>query len=601
VNVCLEDPPSGFIKEAMTFDGIASSIEAPQPPCNVGGDEGLTVAAWVKRSKDDVAWDRLIDFGNGAEKENVVISFQEQTMYEVRNGDGVLQLAVGTFTGPGASTQMSFPSDRWMHIALVHDKDGIASIYWNGALKARGPVWLPPPVHREKYYVGRSHWTHDPYFKGEISDVHVFNYALNHHEVDKACFSRSLPTGSRGKPILSLASGWRTDAPRKLPVLSWPSRGPTGHSCGCHGCGGFGHCGGGGGAEGNPLQFFTGLGDEHKRHALSQLQRSFQEQKSRISQLVEKQAAASARGAVREADAIQQSVCISLDALRRAQAVERMIRYSMPEHNRMPTALREEASTGQLLQPPQIAAAFDATSGVFHAFAIYELRSGSKADRILSSSLHAASDRSPHEDYTNRSSLATACWTPAISMREYVCASRVPRPLLTPQPACWLPCLERTGRGATAIKRREPTPVGTSMTPPAHIVAAAATIASAVAASVAAAEIEAPAAAATTLEDVESSMEWHVYISELVNMRHLIPGQTCWRPRVGGLLVNLLQRQGQADRSVVVLKPIHDAKPGTGSQRLDSHYARIGFTPDRAAFTEAGLSDSYHDGEYILS
>lgn len=549
MNVCLEDPPSGFIKEAMTFDGIASSIEAPQPPCNVGGDEGLTVAAWVKRSKDDVAWDRLIDFGNGAEKENVVISFQEQTMYEVRNGDGVQQLAVGTFTGPGASTQMSFPSDRWMHIALVHDKDGIASIYWNGALKARGPVWLPPPVHREKYYVGRSHWTHDPYFKGEISDVHVFNYALNHHEVDKACFSRSLPTGSRGKPILSLASGWRTDAPRKLPVLSWPSRGPTGHSCGCHGCGGFGHCGGGGGAEGNPLQFFTGLGDEHKRHALSQLQRSFQEQKSRISQLVEKQAAASARGAVREADAIQQSVCISLDALRRAQAVERMIRYSMPEHNRMPTALREEASTGQLLQPPQIAAAFDATSGVFHAFAIYELRSGSKADRILSSSLHAASDR----------------------------------------------------RGATAIKRREPTPVGTSMTPPAHIVAAAATIASAVAASVAAAEIEAPAAAATTLEDVESSMEWHVYISELVNMRHLIPGQTCWRPRVGGLLVNLLQRQGQADRSVVVLKPIHDAKPGTGSQRLDSHYARIGFTPDRAAFTEAGLSDSYHDGEYILS
>lgn len=282
VNVCLEDPPSGFIKEAMTFDGIASSIEAPQPPCNVGGDEGLTVAAWVKRSKDDVAWDRLIDFGNGAEKENVVISFQEQTMYEVRNGDGVQQLAVGTFTGPGASTQMSFPSDRWMHIALVHDKDGIASIYWNGALKARGPVWLPPPVHREKYYVGRSHWTHDPYFKGEISDVHVFNYALNHHEVDKACFSRSLPTGSRGKPILSLASGWRTDAPRKLPVLSWPSRGPTGHSCGCHGCGGFGHCGGGGGAEGNPLQFFTGLGDEHKRHALSQLQRSFQEQKSRV-------------------------------------------------------------------------------------------------------------------------------------------------------------------------------------------------------------------------------------------------------------------------------------------------------------------------------
>jgi len=232
-------PNAAFYKEKMTFDGIASSIEAPQPECNVGGEDGLTVAAWVKRSKDDVAWDRLIDFGNGAEKENVVISFQEQTMYEVRNGNGVQQLAVGSGTtsaSPSSCGRASdgrhsscFPPDRWMHVALVHDKDGIASIYWNGSLKARGPVWLPKPVHREKYYVGRSHWTHDPYFKGEISDVHVFNYAFSKHEVDKSYMSRSLPASSRGKPILSLASGWLVSPDKPLSDVSstWGRRRPA--------------------------------------------------------------------------------------------------------------------------------------------------------------------------------------------------------------------------------------------------------------------------------------------------------------------------------------------------------------------------------------
>ena len=284
-----------FMKERMTFDGVASTVEAPQPACNLGGHEGLTISAWVKRIKEDVAWDRLIDFGNGAEMENVVISFQGQTMYEVRNGDGVQHLAVGAgldpagTPSPGAAASHSrlspFPPGRWMHVALVHDPDGIASIYWNGALKARGPVWLPPSVHREKYYIGKSHWTHDPYFKGEISDVHVFNYALNPAEVGMAYFSRSLP--ARGKPILSLASGWRLSTPQKAlsDPLEWSMRRPADHglhACGCEGCGGLGRCGGGGGANGAPLQFFTGLCTAYKLHALSQLQQAFERHKEQV-------------------------------------------------------------------------------------------------------------------------------------------------------------------------------------------------------------------------------------------------------------------------------------------------------------------------------
>ena len=190
----------------MLFDGQKSHVEAPLSQ-EIGGDAGLTVMARVRRSASGAAWDRLIDFGNGMEQENIVINFQNEMMYEVRGADGKNQsLAVGapaSFDETGhtpvssSSTSRSgaFPENEWIHVSLVHAADGTASIFWDGACKASGKVWLPQRVHREKYYVGRSHWQDDPYFNGEISDVHIFDYALSKTEVNKCVHSRSLPTG----------------------------------------------------------------------------------------------------------------------------------------------------------------------------------------------------------------------------------------------------------------------------------------------------------------------------------------------------------------------------------------------------------------------
>ena len=65
----------------------------------------------------------------------------------------------------------------------------------------------------------------------------------------------------------------------------------------------------------------------------------------------------------------------SLDASRRAQAVSRTIRYS----TRLPKGTWREASTGQMRTPPRIAAAVNPLTGIYHAFAVYELRSGDAA------------------------------------------------------------------------------------------------------------------------------------------------------------------------------------------------------------------------------
>ena len=424
-----------YEREALSFSGAGEAFEAATSE-QLGGSAGLTVLARVRRTNDcGPAWDRLIDFGNGEEKENIVINFQREMMYEVRGPSGSHQMlavagesssssgdeddtsdddesAVAGCSTTAKPTTISatpharaaasaaasaqhegsalsgntFPANQWVHISLVHGSDGTASIFWNGRLKARGPVHLPQRVHREKNYVGRSHWSNDPYFRGDISELHVFDYALSEREVCQCAAQRSLPrslTEDKGRPIISLADSWREIAtPRGVEpsnrlsnlILTSQLDGSATTACGGRGCGGIGRCSNPSQSS-TPLQYLVRLCGERAQRALEQLIPAAEKQKQQIHALEALRAAAYAVGATREAGRLEGLMATSLDALQRCQAVCRMIRYS----TRMPTALRREAATGQMRQPPQIAAATDPSTGLYHAFAIYELRSGDVA------------------------------------------------------------------------------------------------------------------------------------------------------------------------------------------------------------------------------
>ena len=82
-----------------------------------------------------------------------------------------------------------------------------------------------------------------------------------------------------------------------------------------------------------------------------------------------------ARGRWHEVERMVARISNSRDASRRAQAVSRTIRYS----TRLPKGTWREASTGQMRTPPRIAAAVNPLTGIYHAFAVYELRSGDAA------------------------------------------------------------------------------------------------------------------------------------------------------------------------------------------------------------------------------
>jgi len=455
---------ASYVRKAIVFDG-ESYIE-PQVECELGGMGGLTVLARLKRSKVGCAWDRLIDFGNGAEKENIVISYQQEMMYEVRASDGSCSsLAVGGEDTWGSGDSRAFPQDYWMQIALVHASNGMAYIFWNGTLKAQGHVPLPERVRRTKHYVGKSNWDSDPRFHGMISDLYIFDYALSPADIYKCSISRWTPSGCR-PAIVTIGDSWIETAMPSQALTGASTSTKLGAPCGAAGCGGVERCSRAlSRGAGEPLHFLTAITDSQKKSVMCQLQASLEKHANEMASLKARLTDAVGSGDLQSVDRLHSVMACAHDARQRAQAIIRMIRNA----SRLPTSLREDAATGQLRQPPQIAAAVCPLSGMYHAFAIYELRSG----------------------------------------------------------------------------------------------------------------------------DVSRGSRFHVYVTDLINLRTLLPGQTCWLPKVAGSLISLLQSKADAEQPVVVLRALNDA------ERLEGYYNRIGFTSSRRAFIEAGLVESYTSGDLL--
>jgi len=519
--------------------------------------------------------------------------------------------------------QTTFPDNAWTHVAVVHGGDGTAAIFLNGNLCAKGPVALPSMVPRAHYYVGRSLWGHDPYFKGEMRDVLVFNYALNRPELSRCALSRTFSSPGRDAPIMCLASSWReVQCPSALTLVAaaapawaadlaaseqelaasaeapgpcaapadWLGREQTGECpfappssssstteelpaaaavavgdengaasssssgaapssdwcprcpspvplrrdpsqaglrrAGSHdhlfryggdaddgGAGGGGGssgaaaaapsetrlhascsalcgcvlgCGGGLGAGCAALQFVPVLDAAQGRLASAQLRSCYPIHQRHLAALEAADEAAHGR-----AVDVRQRLDAARDAYRRAQSVERMVR--MAERRRLPTDVRRDAATGQLVQPPRLAAALDAARGVFHAFAIYELRS-------------------PAAD-------------------------------------------EGSGDGGEG---------GASQ-----------------------AGADGP---------------WHVYVADVLNMRQLLPRQDCWHPNVASLLISVLRGKAGAahEHATVDVQPVVTLKALNDSPELTTYYEDIGFTSKREAFATAGLQDTYRGGELLL-
>jgi|GEM_PF-5207109 len=179
------DPNFG---DCRSFNGTSDYLTVP----DLGNfSNGLTIEAWVFYQSFQ-SWSRIIDFGNGASSNNILLANEA--------GTSNLNLAVYVTTGTGANAATTvktlkatgvLKTGQWMHLAATINKDGGGQLYVGGMpVLATGEMQLPSNVTRSNNYVGKSNWPMPPdqYFNGTMANLRIYNRALTLAEI-KADFT----------------------------------------------------------------------------------------------------------------------------------------------------------------------------------------------------------------------------------------------------------------------------------------------------------------------------------------------------------------------------------------------------------------------------
>jgi hypothetical protein len=163
-----------FPNNALYFDGTGDYIDVPD---GVFFDGDYTVSAWV--NPDEIrSWSRLIDFANGQNNNNILVSMSQ-------NMTGYFTNEVYNNSNSGGYTYCAspLPLNTWTMVTAVLEGSNI-KIYLNGQICTSSYTsQLPQNVVRTMNYIGRSNWAFDSYYKGKIDDLRIYDAALDETEV----------------------------------------------------------------------------------------------------------------------------------------------------------------------------------------------------------------------------------------------------------------------------------------------------------------------------------------------------------------------------------------------------------------------------------
>lgn len=146
-----------------------------------GGD--FTITAWVNPSNWD-NWGRIIDFGNGAGTDNVLLALSETTT-------GLPTLAIAG--GANLSSSVEIPLNTWTHLAVSYNHaTSTATMYMDAVQVASGVVARPTNVVRTNCYIGKSNWEGDPYLTAKVGRIDIWNGAMSASNV-REDYEKSAP------------------------------------------------------------------------------------------------------------------------------------------------------------------------------------------------------------------------------------------------------------------------------------------------------------------------------------------------------------------------------------------------------------------------
>jgi hypothetical protein len=155
---------------AINFDGNDDYVSLP-PGVYFNGD--FTIQSWIYPTSVP-NWTRVLDFGNGAGINNVLLAQTYGT-----SGQPGMYVEGGQYQ---ANTVL--PLNQWSH--LVATLQGTtATMYLNGVNIGVSTLPVAQNVTRNNNYIGKSNWGSppDPNFNGKISNLQIYNRALSNAEI----------------------------------------------------------------------------------------------------------------------------------------------------------------------------------------------------------------------------------------------------------------------------------------------------------------------------------------------------------------------------------------------------------------------------------
>lgn len=144
---------------------------------NPNFNNGFTVTAWAKFSASAGSWERVFDFGNGTNINNIFLGRQ-----------GTSNNLVLGIHDPGTDNYLvannAISDTNWHFWGATCDGIGGCKLYKDGVMIAQSTTMkIPANVARTKNYLAKSNWSPDAYLEGGVDEFKVFDSVLSVSEI----------------------------------------------------------------------------------------------------------------------------------------------------------------------------------------------------------------------------------------------------------------------------------------------------------------------------------------------------------------------------------------------------------------------------------
>jgi gliding motility-associated-like protein len=162
---------------SLNFDGTDDHVTLPNV---TNGLTSFTFESWVFPTATS-DWQRIFDFGTGRTV-HMFLTTSEANLrmprFAITNN--------GMWGEQMVTSNTALTQNKWNHVAV--SLDAIAQegkIYLNGVLSGTATITINPSTlgALTNHYIGRSHYVADPYFKGSLDNVTIWNTVRTNDEI----------------------------------------------------------------------------------------------------------------------------------------------------------------------------------------------------------------------------------------------------------------------------------------------------------------------------------------------------------------------------------------------------------------------------------